>query len=153
MPSVGCFDPHRPYQLSHSLHRTCDIREAAKGSNKSEKRRRLTQNTRGTDGAPSNRLMRWLFTGGLTIAASRIRPWLASRGGGWGQRPSRESAVSPAFRGLSVCHHAMNNPERACTVLPAALRKALFDDPGIYEVAMEAPIVRRKYRKCFGRTR
>jgi hypothetical protein len=28
------FDPHRPYQLSLSLHRTCEIREAAKGSNK-----------------------------------------------------------------------------------------------------------------------
>ena len=26
------FDPHRPYQLSHSLHRTCENREAAKGS-------------------------------------------------------------------------------------------------------------------------
>jgi hypothetical protein len=30
------FDPHRPYQLSLSLHRTCQNREAAKGSNKSE---------------------------------------------------------------------------------------------------------------------
>jgi hypothetical protein len=27
------FDPHRPYQLSVSLHRTCENREAAKGSN------------------------------------------------------------------------------------------------------------------------
>jgi hypothetical protein len=28
------FDPHRPYQLSLSISRTCKIREAAKGSNK-----------------------------------------------------------------------------------------------------------------------
>src|SRR6266478_3857937 len=28
------FDPHRPYQLSPSLYRTCEFREAAKGSNK-----------------------------------------------------------------------------------------------------------------------
>jgi hypothetical protein len=28
------FDPHRPYQLSRSLHRTCESIEAAKGSNK-----------------------------------------------------------------------------------------------------------------------
>jgi len=26
------FDPHRPYQLSHSLQRTCEKHEAAKGS-------------------------------------------------------------------------------------------------------------------------
>src|SRR6266480_4218360 len=33
------FDPHRPYQPSHLLQRTCQFREAAKGSNKREDRR------------------------------------------------------------------------------------------------------------------
>jgi hypothetical protein len=47
------FDPHRPYQLSHSLHRTCDFREAAKGSNKSEARRQIACESRGTDGKPT----------------------------------------------------------------------------------------------------
>jgi hypothetical protein len=28
------FDPHRPYQLSLTIFRSCKIREAAKGSNK-----------------------------------------------------------------------------------------------------------------------
>jgi len=47
------FDPHRPYQLSHSLYRTCDFREAAKGSNKSEARRQIAGEARGTDGEPT----------------------------------------------------------------------------------------------------
>src|SRR6202795_852298 len=42
---VSGFDPHRPYQPSHSLHRTCDFREAAKGSNKSDGRRLVADET------------------------------------------------------------------------------------------------------------
>jgi hypothetical protein len=34
MPTVGCFDPHRPYQPSHLLSVTYRFREAAKGGNK-----------------------------------------------------------------------------------------------------------------------
>ena len=54
LPSSGHgFDPHRPYQVSHSLYRTCDFREAAKGRNKSEARRQIAGESRGTDGKPT----------------------------------------------------------------------------------------------------
>ena len=49
------FDPHRPYQVSHSLPRTCEFHEAAKGRNKNPGRvgdREL--NPCGTDGKPTN---------------------------------------------------------------------------------------------------
>src|SRR6266446_450471 len=48
------FNPHRPYQLSHSLQRTCQFREAAKGSNKREDRRPAAHESCGTDGKPTN---------------------------------------------------------------------------------------------------
>jgi hypothetical protein len=48
------FDPHRPYQFS--LYRTCKIREAAKGSNKSEERRQAADETCGPDGKPTKKL-------------------------------------------------------------------------------------------------
>ena len=58
----GCgFDPHRRYQSSHSLQRTCKFREAAKGSNKSEERRRVGHETHGTDGEPTTYPTPWRF--------------------------------------------------------------------------------------------
>jgi hypothetical protein len=53
---VDKFDPHRPYQSSYSLQRTCEFREAAKGSNKSEARRQIAGESRGTDGKPTKSL-------------------------------------------------------------------------------------------------
>jgi hypothetical protein len=47
------FDPHRPYQFSHSLYRACDFREAAKGSNKSEAPLQIAGESRGTEGNPT----------------------------------------------------------------------------------------------------
>ena len=50
---AGGFDPHRPYQLSLSLHRTCEIREAAKGSIKKNIESAGEPKPRGTDGKPT----------------------------------------------------------------------------------------------------
>jgi len=43
------FDPHRPYQLSHSFQRTCEFREAAISRETSAVEVKL----RGTDGMPT----------------------------------------------------------------------------------------------------